>query len=218
MQQIVYRFGEIVSKVGLYLDALMFCAGEPRMRHFAGALGVGRVATVGFAVAVLACAPASAVPPGSQMATEALAICEAAEHQTGDQRKESLERGLDLAEQAVEIDERDGRAHFALVCNLGKKMELAGIGLSQLVNLRRVRRSADAALAAAPDDADALAAKGALLLRLPRFFGGDRAEAEELLRRAVKAEPQNGTARCYLAQALTARGADDEARALQAHC
>ena len=68
--------------------------------------------------------------------------------------------------------------------------------------------------------ADALAAKGVLLLRLPRWFGGDPKEAEVLFRRALVSEPDNSTARCHLAEALTARGAADEARAivLPPHC
>jgi Flp pilus assembly protein TadD len=57
-----------------------------------------------------------------------------------------------------------------------------------------------------------------LLLRLPRLFGGDPQEAEDLLRRAVAAEPDNGTALCYLGKALDARGATEEARALRSHC
>jgi cytochrome c-type biogenesis protein CcmH/NrfG len=97
-------------------------------------------------------------------------------------------------------------------------MEAAGLSFSQVMNLRRIKRAADRTLELAPNDADALAAKGVLLLRLPRWFGGDPEEAEQLLRRALAAEPDNGTALCYLAQALTARGADEEARALQPHC
>jgi Flp pilus assembly protein TadD len=57
-----------------------------------------------------------------------------------------------------------------------------------------------------------------LLLRLPRWVGGDAAQAEALLRRALISEPDNGTARCYLGKALRARGADDEARALLPNC
>ena len=160
------------------------------------------------------------MPPGSSpVATESLALCEAADDLTADGRSDTLERGLALAEQALEIDEHDGRAHFAFVCNLGKQMEAAGIGFGQLVKLRRVRRSADAALSGGAERrrctgrqrclASASAAVGSAAIATRRSI---------LLRRAVAAEPENGTARCYLSQALNARGADDEARALQAHC
>jgi hypothetical protein len=53
-------------------------------------------------------------------------------------------------------------------------------------------------LALAPNDAEALAAKGALLIRLPRWLGGDRREAELWLRRALAVDPANATARTYL--------------------
>jgi thioredoxin-like negative regulator of GroEL len=169
-------------------------------------------------VAVLVASSAAAVPPGSHAAAESLALCNRADSLLGDEREQLLARGMALAEGALSADALDARAHFAAVCNLGKQMEAAGIGLGQLVSLRRLRRELDATLELAPGDADTLVAKGALLLHLPRLLGGDVAEAEGLLRRALAAEPDNGTARCYLAQALSARGAEDEARALAPHC
>lgn len=162
--------------------------------------------------------PAVAVPSGSSTAAESLATCEQADSLSGDARTQALARGMILAEGALAASDRDALAHFAAVCNLGKQMEAAGIGLGQLIRLRRLRREIDATLDLAPGDADALATKGALLLHLPALFGGDVAEAEVLLRRALAAEPENGTARCYLARALTARGATAEAQALLPHC
>jgi Flp pilus assembly protein TadD len=159
-----------------------------------------------------------AVPVGSPTAAAALRTCEGADELSEDLRAQALATGVSLAEAALAASGSDPLAHFALVCNLGKQMEDAGLGLGQLFRLRRLRSELDATLALVPDDADALAAKGALLLRLPRFFGGDVAEAEVLLRRAVAAEPDNGTARCYLGRALTARGAADEARGLLPSC
>ena len=88
-----------------------------------------------------------------------------------------------------------------MVCNIGKQLENGGAGFGQLVGLYRLRRALDKTLELAPDDADTLTAKGALLVRLPRFLGGDPAEAAVLLRRALVAEPENGTAKCYLAAA-----------------
>ena len=169
-------------------------------------------------VAVLLAGPARAVPPGSSAASQSLALCKWADGVSGDERTQALARGMTLAEGALAADPKDALAHFATVCNLGKQMETSGLGLGQLLSLRRLRREMDATLELAPNDADALAAKGVLLLRLPRWFGGDPAQAEQLLRRALAAEPGNGTARCYLAQALNARGAEEEARALLPHC
>ena len=188
------------------------------MRSMASTRRVGAAAAAGLIAALLIAGPAAARPPGAPEAARSLDICESADALAGDARAQALERGMGLAEQALAADEGDGLAHFAIVCNLGKQMEAAGLGIGQLMNLRRLKRAANRSVELAPDDADALAAKGALLLRLPGWLGGDRAEAEQLLRRAVAAEPHNNTARCYLAQALTDRGADDEARALQARC
>ncbi len=168
--------------------------------------------------APFAAGSASAVPAGSPTAAAALATCNRADALSADLRAQALATGMSLAEAALAASRSDALAHFAVVCNLGKQMEDAGLGLGQLFRLRRLRSELDATLALAPGDADALAAKGALLLHLPRFFGGDVAEAEVLLRRAVAAEPDNGTARCYLGRALTARGEAAEASGLLPSC
>lgn len=161
-------------------------------------------AMMALAMAAAGAGRAAAVPPGSVAATEALAICEGIDAVPIAKRPAALARGVAIAEAAVNADHRDARAHYALVCNLGKKMEAEGFGLGQLVGIFRLRRALDVALALAPNDADTLTAKGALLLRLPRFLGGDAAEAEVLLRRAVTAEPDNRTAQCYLEAAIAA--------------
>jgi Flp pilus assembly protein TadD len=173
------------------------------------------------AVAALAAAvasPAAAAPPGSSTAEESMKLCVQADDLAGEARAQALARSMALAESVLARDERDALAHFTVACSLGKQMQDAGIGIGQLVRLHRLKHEFDATLALAPGDADALMAKGALLLRLPRLLGGDTEEAEQLLRRAVAAEPDNDQARCYLAEALTARGAAAEAQALNPHC
>src|SRR4029077_12010215 len=40
------------------------------------------------------------------------------------ERPAGLARGLDRAEQAVRADPRDAVAHFAVFCNLGKRLEM----------------------------------------------------------------------------------------------
>ena len=188
-----------------------------RKGHMCRARAVWAARTLLVAV-LLGVGPASAVPTGSSAAAESLAVCNQADSLSGAARTQALDRGMALAETALAASDRDALAHFAAVCNLGRQMEAAGIGFSQLIKLHRLRHEIDATLDLVPDDADALATKGALLLNLPALFGGDRAGAEVLLRRALVAEPDNGTARCYLARALTARGATAEAQALLPHC
>jgi len=166
------------------------------------------------ATVLLGVGSAMGEPSGSAAAAEALAVCHRAADLTGAEREAMLARGLELAEAAVDANEHDALGHFAMVCNLGKQME-NGAGIGQLVGLFRLRRALDKTLDLAPDDADTLTAKGALLVRLPRLLGGDPAEAALLLRRALAAEPENGTAKCYLAAAERAAGGGDAA---DPHC
>ena len=83
-------------------------------------------------------------------------------------------------------------------CNLGKATCLGGIGFGTFGAVDRLRREIDVTLALAPDDAEALAAKGVLLMKLPHWLGGDHREAELWLRRALAVDPLNATARAYL--------------------
>jgi hypothetical protein len=129
---------------------------------------------------------------------EALALCAAADRVSLETRLPMLARGLDLAEAAVALDERSAEAHFAIVCTLGKATSLARVGLGTFAAVARLRQEIDVTLALAPNHAEALAAKGALLIKLPRWLGGDRREAERWLRRAVAVDPSNATARAYL--------------------
>ncbi len=133
-------------------------------------------------------------------AAEAIALCAAADTLPHDARLPVLERGLAVAESAVALDDRSPRAHQAIVCNLGKATGLGGVGLGTWRTVRRLRDEIDVTLALAPDDPEALAAKGALLVRLPRWLGGDPEEARHWLRRALAMDPTNATARAYLAQ------------------
>lgn len=129
---------------------------------------------------------------------ESLALCADADRIAPNERLPILARGLDLADSALARDPRSARAHFAVVCNLGKATGIAGIGFGTFGAVRRLRQEIDATLALAPNDAEALAAKGALLIKLPRWLGGDRREAERWLRRALAIDPTNTTARTYL--------------------
>jgi len=131
---------------------------------------------------------------------ESIALCSAADRVPASQQLDVLARGLDLADAALAIDERSADAHFAVVCNLGKATGLTGVGFGAIKAVHRLRREIDLTLALAPDHAEAMAAKGALLARLPRWLGGDRREAELWLRRALTTDPRNTTARSYLAE------------------
>jgi hypothetical protein len=174
-------------------------SGPALAKHPTGDPPVRRGITVAIA-AVLLLGPAASMRadtlPGSASAHEALALCEAA----GDEvdrtaRRALIDRGLALAEAAVEADDGDAAAHFAVFCNVGRRLELLPIGLGSLTGIGRVRREIDRALTLAPDSPAALTAKGLMLRRLPRLLGGDAAEGERLLRRALELVPDFAPAR-----------------------
>ena len=173
---------------------------------------MNRAAAAAMALLALAGPARAADPPGSPRADQALAVCLAAAA-TPEERRANLARGLALAEEAVAVDERDAKAHFAIFCNLGTDLKLRGVALTSLFAIRRLRREIDRTLELAPDYADALVGKGELLCELPRVLGGDAAEGERLLRAALRVDPGFIEARLGLVRALAARGERDEARA-----
>ncbi len=153
-------------------------------------------------------------PQPKTAARNALAVCRAADEDSGEARAARLSHGLRLAEEAVQADPNDAAAHFAVFCNLGKRMQLrkSSGGLSSvLVDLPRARREIDTALELEPSYAAALAAKGQMLVELPRLMGGDRDEGTRLLRRAVELDPNDAQARLLLANNLEAEGRREEA-------
>ena len=170
----------------------------------------GRVRTllgapfVKLAVIVCAAAPGFlwAAPIGSSVSNEALSQCRRADVFIGAEREKVLEEGSRMAEQAVALDDDDATAHFALFCTLGKRLKDTALGPAMLTNVRRLRHEIDRAIELAPQDPELWAAKGAMLLTLPSFLGGDRDEAQQLLVRAFVADPDNHVTRVYLEESL----------------
>jgi tetratricopeptide (TPR) repeat protein len=169
--------------------------------------------TLGRVLALVACTTlaAAADPPGTPASRDALALCQRAADAPKNEQLALLDRALAAAERAVAGDDRDALAHFAVFCSLGGRMRRAGLSVGALLDLRRLRREVDRTLELAPDFADALAGKGALLLDTPRLLGGDPAEAERLLRRALAVDPDYLGPRLDLLRALRDRGAHQEA-------
>jgi len=156
------------------------------------------------ALAVVAMVSLARGAPGGQSATPAtdaaaaaLALCDRADQLTGQERTRTLARGLELAEHAVVADQHDAKAHFAVFCNLGKLAEDASMFRQALI-VGRLKHEIDSALALDPDDPQVLVAKGAFLVELPPFLGGDAEQGEALLRAALTKDPGNSAARRYL--------------------
>jgi hypothetical protein len=151
---------------------------------------------------------------GSALAREAVTLClDAIKAKDGSARDAMLERGLATAERAVAADDRDAKAHFAVFCNLGRKLEAKGVSLAGLTGVKRVLAEIDRAIALQPAFVDAITAKGALLVRLPALLGGDADEGERLIRHAVEMAPSNPSPRLQLVKVLLEKGEKDEARA-----
>ena len=147
------------------------------------------------------------------MAREAIAICQEADLLPASDRAATLASGLARAEEAVQADPQDAAAHFAIFCNLGKGLKnSSGWRLFSVIgDLRRARKEIDVALTLAPNYPAALAAKGAMLVQLPRLFGGDPPEGVRLLESAVALRPDDATLRLELAKVLETSGHRDSA-------
>lgn len=159
-------------------------------------------------LAFVVAADAGAEPPtGSAGAELALAICRAARELSAEARRPRLTEGLALAVRATEEAPGDPVAWFAAFCNRGKVLQSMGIGFSTLGELRRLRREIDTALGLAPEWAEAVAAKGAMLVALPRLLGGDVDDGRRLLRRALALDPTNVEAAVLLGQLDRGAGA-----------
>ena len=148
------------------------------------------------------------------LAASARAECDAGRRASDrEARKEHFERGEVLAEHAVALDDNNADAHFALFCNLGELMRLDGESLSQAFQLRRLMAEVDRTLELNPNHVDAMAAKGTLLVRLPRLLGGDSARGEAMLRQVILRDPNAFSSRLALANVCEARGDREEALA-----
>jgi len=137
-----------------------------------------------------------------------------------DERQTHFERGWAFGDQAVTLDGQSAEAHFAVFCNMGELMRLDGETLSSVFQLRRLNAEIDRTLELNPEYTEAMAAKGILLIRLPRLLGGDAERGETLLRRVLQKDPNAVESRLMLAKTCDSRGDRDEAvafasRALQ---
>ncbi len=120
-----------------------------------------------------------------------------------------------IAEAVVEKEPDNATAYFLVFAARGKRL-LAEHGRPTAWNFWKysdLNAYLDRTIELDPNHADALAAKGGILLDLPGFLGGDRDMARRLLERAVKLNPTGPGTRITLARALLLEGNVDDARA-----
>ena len=124
---------------------------------------------------------------------------------TKDARLAAYHEGLALAQRALQADDLNADAHFAVFANRGRILLLEGASVNPF-NLLSVNRDLDRALELNPNHADALAAKGGLYRQLPRLLGGSLSKAEQCLARAIEIDPNAVGARIELAQTYSDMG------------
>ena len=162
---------------------------------------------------------ASAAPPESARALAAQAMQECEQGQvapTRDQRVAHYERGQGIAEKAVTLDDLSPAAHFAVFCNLGELLRVDGESITSVLKFRYMMRELDRTLELDPNNLDAIASKGVLLIRLPTLLGGDVPAGQKMLERVLREDPGAITARITLADLYAGRGARTDAVALAA--
>ena len=150
---------------------------------------------------VLAAGPATpeAKRRAQTLATQALDYLRRGEDATDTKQKmDFYQRGLDLAQRAVDLDEENSDAHFAVFGNKGRILLLEGVGANP-VSLLQVNGDLERALELNPDHADALTAKGGLYRQLPWVLGGSLTVAENCLTKAIRIDPEAVSARIELA-------------------
>ncbi|GJL59215.1 MAG: hypothetical protein NPIRA03_20720 [Nitrospirales bacterium] len=122
-----------------------------------------------------------------------------------------FERGRELAEKAVELNEDSADAHFALFCSIGERMRANGEVLFSVFEYGRMMEALDKTLSLNPHHMDALSSKGTILIEVPGLFGGDPEKGEAMLRKVIQADPESINARMVVARSCAERGEDQEA-------
>jgi tetratricopeptide (TPR) repeat protein len=116
------------------------------------------------------------------------------------------------AESALRRNPDSAGANFVYFAATGRIL-IADGATKNLFTLRTLdKQYLDKAIRLDPGYANALAAKGGVLLKLPRMLGGDSEVGLELLRRATKLNPGGPGTRLSFARALAEDGRRDEAR------
>jgi tetratricopeptide (TPR) repeat protein len=131
------------------------------------------------------------------------------------ERRAALERGVSAGEAAARLGPDRPEGHFWLAADMGQLAESFGI-VQALKYRSRIKSELERVRAIDPfwqeDSADS--ALGQWYFEVPRLLGGDRAKAEDHLRRVLDRFPDSQTALSFLAEVRVAEGRTREARAL----
>gem|GEM_PF-3797283 len=115
-----------------------------------------------------------------------------------------------IVDPMAEAHSQNADVYFLRFASRGRPLQ-AGNPFLNLTKLASLKRDLNRALELDPDHSEALAAKGGLLLGLPRLLGGDAGEALHFLERAIRFNPRGPGTRLEYARALLRLGRVEEA-------
>jgi FimV-like protein len=169
-----------------------------------GAPGVGQKT----AAAQQAAHASSGGEAEKSLARRALDCLDRGEDAIGKESKLAAYReGVALAQRAVQADETNADAHFALFATDARIIQLEGT--VNPFTVLKVNRELDRVLELDPNHTDGLAARGGMYRQLPWVLGGSLKKAEEYLNRAVALDPDALGSRIELAETYRAMGHPD---------
>jgi len=122
---------------------------------------------------------------------------------TAEDKLAAYDRGREIGQRAVELAPRSHDAHLWFAINTARWGETKGI-LRSLFLLPTIRQELETLLELDPRSVRAHILAGNVLLEVPGFAGGDRAKAEEHLKKALEIDPRFTNARVDLARVYIA--------------
>lgn len=130
-------------------------------------------------------------------------------------RRGALDRGVHAGEQAARLNPSRPEGHFWTAANMGRLAESHGL-MQGLKYRGRVKEGLERVVAIDRgwEQGSADRALGLWFFKVPRLFGGNRAKAEEHLRRALTFNPKSTATLFYLSEVLNASGKKEEATRL----
>lgn len=128
-----------------------------------------------------------------------------------EERKRAYEDAKRHADRAVQLMPNDADARFVQFAAEGRIAQMGGIAVAAL-QLVKLNKQLDEVLRLDPNHANALAARGGMLMKLPRLFGGNTTKGVEYLEKAVALDSTAVGKRLELAEAYHIVGRDDDAK------
>lgn len=127
-------------------------------------------------------------------------------------RRTAYETAKRHADRAVELLPQSAEARFVQFGADGRIAQLGGVAVAAL-SLVKLNKQLDEVLRLDPNHANALAARGGMLMKLPRLLGGNTTKGIEYLERSVAMDQTAVGKRLELAEAYHIVGRDKDADA-----